>query len=60
MPLIASSIMGKKLAADDDCIVLDVKTGSGAIMQTLEGSIELAEAMVKIGALAGKLGYHRA
>jgi pyrimidine-nucleoside phosphorylase len=38
LPLIASSIMGKKLAADDDCIVLDVKTGSGAFMKSLEES----------------------
>ena len=54
MPLIASSIMGKKLAADDDCIVLDVKTGSGAFMKTLENSRELAELMVDIGKRAGK------
>ena len=54
MPLIASSIMGKKLAADDDCIVLDVKTGSGAFMKSLEDSRELAELMVNIGKRAGK------
>ena len=54
MPLIASSIMGKKLAADDDCIVLDVKTGSGAFMKTLEDSRALAELMVDIGKRAGK------
>lgn len=54
MPLIASSIMGKKLAADDDCIVLDVKTGSGAFMKTLDESRELARLMVEIGKRAGK------
>ena len=54
MPLIASSIMGKKLAADDDCIVLDVKTGSGAFMKTLEDSKALAQLMVDIGKRAGK------
>jgi len=54
LPLIVSSIMGKKLAADDDCIVLDVKTGSGSFMKTLEKSRELAEWMVAIGKKAGK------
>ena len=54
LPLIVSSIMGKKLAADDDCIVLDVKTGSGSFMKTLEKSRELAEWMVAIGRKAGK------
>ena len=54
LPLIVSSIMGKKLAADDDVIVLDVKTGSGAFMKTYEESVRLAEAMVKIGERAGK------
>lgn len=54
LPLIVSSIMGKKLAADDDCIVLDVKTGSGSFMKTLERSRELAEWMVAIGKRAGK------
>lgn len=54
MPLIASSIMGKKLAADDDCIVLDVKTGSGSFMKSVEESKALASLMVDIGKNAGK------
>ena len=54
LPLIVSSIMGKKLAADDDCIVLDVKTGSGSFMKTAEKSRELAQWMVEIGKRAGK------
>ena len=54
MPLIASSIMGKKLAADDDCIVLDVKTGSGSFMKSIDDSKTLARLMVDIGKRAGK------
>lgn len=54
IPLIASSIMSKKLAAGSDCILLDVKTGSGAFMKTLDGSIELSKAMVDIGERSGK------
>lgn len=54
IPLVVSSIMSKKLAADDDCIVLDVKTGSGAICKTIEDSTTLAEIMVDIGKKAGK------
>ncbi len=54
LPLIVSSIMGKKLAADDDCIVLDVKTGSGAFAKTVEESARLAKVMVEIGKAAGK------
>ena len=54
LPLIVSSILSKKLAAGSDAIVLDVKTGSGAIMHTLEDSLKLAQNMVRVGELAGK------
>ena len=54
MPLVVSSILSKKLAAGCDVVVLDVKTGSGAIMDTPEKSRQLAETMVRIGSLSGK------
>lgn len=54
LPLIVASIMGKKLAVGADCIVLDVKTGSGAFCKTLEDTKRLAQSMVQTGKLAGK------
>ena len=54
VPLIASSIVSKKLASGAGAIVLDVKTGSGALMHTLEDSVTLARAMVDIGEQAGR------
>lgn len=54
IPLIAVSIMSKKLAAGNDCILLDVKTGSGAFMKKVEDSVTLAREMVMIGENAGK------
>jgi pyrimidine-nucleoside phosphorylase len=54
IPLIASSIMSKKLASGSDAILLDVTTGTGAFMKTVEDSIALAQMMVEIGVRHGR------
>jgi pyrimidine-nucleoside phosphorylase len=54
VPLIISSIMSKKLSAGADAIVLDVKMGNGAFVQTLEEAEVLAEALVRLGSQAGR------
>lgn len=55
IPLIASSIMSKKIAANSDVIILDVKTGNGAFMSDYQDSIKLAETMIKIAKSFGKI-----
>lgn len=54
IPLICASIMSKKLAVNADCLLLDVKCGSGAFMKTRQDAEKLAELMEKVGKSAGK------
>ena len=54
VPLIASSIMGKKLAAGAKSIVLDVKAGSGAFMKTVDDARKLADEMIRVGTMCGR------
>ena len=54
LPLVTSSILSKKIAAGCDAVVLDVKTGSGAVMPTAEMSVKLAQTMVRIGSMTGR------
>ncbi|MBQ2603788.1 MAG: thymidine phosphorylase [Acutalibacteraceae bacterium] len=54
VPLITSSIMSKKIASGSDCIILDVKCGSGAFMKNTDDAQKLAESMIRIGKLCGK------
>ena len=54
IPLIASSIMSKKLAIQSDIIILDVKVGDGAFMKDMEDAVKLAERMIEIGKGAGR------